>query len=180
VSKIEAGQVEVSEQIVEVTQVIDDVIRIVRPRADEQNLDIIVDCEKQIPSLRADERKVKQVLLNLLSNAIKFTPSGGKVYVDASVLADRSIKIRVTDTGVGIAEEDVPRALERFGQVEHVMTRLHSGTGLGLPLAAGLVELHGGVLALESKEGEGTAVTVTFPPERSIETDSAGRTRKAG
>ncbi len=180
VSKIEAGQVEVSEQIVEVTQVIDDVIRIVRPRADEQNLDIIVDCEKQIPSLRADERKVKQVLLNLLSNAIKFTPSGGKIYVDASVLADRSIKIGVTDTGVGIAEEDVPRALERFGQVEHVMTRLHSGTGLGLPLAAGLVELHGGVLALESKEGEGTAVTVTFPPERSIETDSAGRTRKAG
>ena len=74
----------------------------------------------------------------------------------------------------------MPRALERFGQVEHVMTRLHSGTGLGLPLAAGLVELHGGTLELESKEGEGTAVTVTFPPERSVDASKSDHSRKAG
>jgi len=180
VSKIEAGQIEITDQIVEVAQVIEDVIRIVRPRADEQNLDLEIEVGADLPALRADERKVKQVLLNLLSNAIKFTPSGGKVRIDASILSDRSLKVRVADTGMGIAEEDVPRALERFGQVEHVMTRLHSGTGLGLPLSAGLIELHGGTLALESKEGEGTVVTVTFPPERTTETNAVGRTRKAG
>jgi PAS domain S-box-containing protein len=180
VSKIEAGQIEITDQTVDVGQVIDDVVRIVRARADEQNLDLKIDYERPAPFLRADERKVKQILLNLLSNAIKFTPSGGVVRIEAATLHDRSVQIRVTDTGVGIAEEDVPRALERFGQVEHVMTRLHSGTGLGLPLAAGLAELHGGSLELDSKEGEGTSVTVTFPPERFIELPKADRSRKAG
>jgi len=180
VSKIEAGQVEVTDQTFEVGQVIEDVIRIVRPRADEKNLDVKIESDKPMPALRADERKVKQVLLNLLSNAIKFTPSGGTVLIEGSVLSNRSIQLRVTDTGVGIAEEDVPRALERFGQVEHVMTRLHSGTGLGLPLAAGLVELHGGTLALESSEGSGTTVTVVFPPERTIESAHTSRPRRAG
>ena len=180
VSKIEAGQVEVTDQTFEVVQVIEDVMRIVRPRADEKNLDLEISSDKHMPDLCADERKVKQVLLNLLSNAIKFTPSGGTVRVEASVLSDRSIQLCVTDTGVGIAEEDVPRALERFGQVEHVMTRLHSGTGLGLPLAAGLVELHGGALALDSREGSGTTVTVVFPPERTIELGHATRPRRAG
>jgi PAS domain S-box-containing protein len=180
VSKIEAGQIEVMDQTVDIRQMIQDVVRIVRARADEQNLDIEVRVEKQLPSLRADERKVKQILLNLLSNAIKFTPAGGTVRIDASAISDGSLQIGVEDTGVGIAEEDVPRALERFGQVEHVMTRLHSGTGLGLPLAAGLAELHDGSLSLESKEGEGTTVTVVFPPERSIEADAAGHSRKAG
>jgi len=178
VSKIEAGQVEIQEQIVDVCQIVSDVVRIVRTRADEQNLELTVHVEKRLPNLQADERKVKQVLLNLLSNAIKFTPPGGTVRISAAILPAGSLRIRIADTGVGISEADIPRVLARFGQVEHEMTRLHSSTGLGLPLATGLVELHDGSLELESTVGEGTTVTVTFPPERTAGA-SQGRTKRA-
>jgi signal transduction histidine kinase len=122
----------------------------------------------KLPPIRADERRLRQVLINLLSNAVKFTPAGGQVSIAAEADAKRGFLIRVKDTGVGIKPEDIPTALEPFGQVDSSLVRNHEGTGLGLPLSRALVELHGGRLDIESEVGVGTTVTVALPPERLI------------
>jgi len=109
---------------------------------------------------------VKQVLINLLANAIKFTPGGGKVRLSAAHARDGGLVLAVADTGIGIAKEDIPKALERFGQVDSKLSRRYEGAGLGLPLAKQLMELHGGALVLESELNVGTTVSVTFPRER--------------
>ena len=168
VSKIEAGEVDLQEQMLDVGVVFRDVERIVHSRADEAGIRLEVAKPDTLPALFADERKIKQILLNLVSNGIKFTPAGGFVRIGARLGDDGGIEISVTDNGIGIAEEDIPRALERFGQVADVMTRKHSGTGLGLPLAIGMVELHGGRLEITSEVGTGTTVTVKFPPDRTV------------
>ncbi|HVO17105.1 MAG TPA: HAMP domain-containing sensor histidine kinase, partial [Alphaproteobacteria bacterium] len=168
VSKIEAGEVDLQEQLLDVGVVFRDVERIVHSRADEAGIRFEVGKPDSLPALYADERKIKQILLNLVSNGIKFTPAGGFVRVEARLGEDGGIEIEVSDNGIGIAEEDIPRALERFGQVADVMTRKHSGTGLGLPLAIGMVELHGGRLEITSEVGKGTTVTVKFPPDRTV------------
>ncbi len=178
VSKIEAGSTDLQEQELNVDTTIDDVLLIIGPRAEEGELEIEIRIAKDVPVLRADERRLKQILLNLLSNAIKFTPAGGTIRVGASVDTKGGVRIRVADSGIGIAQRDIPRALERFGQLEHVMTREHPGTGLGLPLAAGLMEQHGGHLDLKSKEGVGTTVTVSFPAERSIVNSGGKRAQR--
>jgi len=121
-----------------------------------------------LPILLADERRVRQILLNLLSNAIKFTPRGGSVRLFA-YCEENEFVIQVADTGIGMAKEDIPRALERFGQLDSDLNRKYEGTGLGLPLTKKLVELHGGRFEIESELCVGTKVTVTFPAERLIE-----------
>jgi len=116
-------------------------------------------------ALRADDRRLRQILLNLMSNAVKFTPEGGRVRVGASLRAD-GVAIAVSDTGIGMTLEDIPLALERFGQIDSRMSRRYAGSGLGLPIAKQLVELHGGTLDIASEVGEGTIVTVIFPSGR--------------
>jgi signal transduction histidine kinase len=119
--------------------------------------------------LRADERKLKQVLMNLLSNAVKFTPPGGEILVHARVESQHGVVIEVADNGIGIAPEDIERALSPFGQVDSRLSRRYEGTGLGLPLARALAELHGGTLMLESALGRGTIVRVTLPADRLVQ-----------
>ena len=121
--------------------------------------------ESRLPSVFADRRRLKQILINLLANAIKFTPSGGRVSVRAQ-LSDDGIALTVRDTGIGIAQTDIPRAMERFGQVDTSLARKYEGVGLGLPLARELIAMHGGTLKLESEVNVGTVVTVTLPKER--------------
>jgi signal transduction histidine kinase len=106
------------------------------------------------------------VLLNLVSNAVKFTPAGGAIHVAAGVSDGGGVAVTVADTGVGMAPEEIPRALQPFGQIDNSLSRPHGGTGLGLPLAVRLVELHGGALTVDSEPGRGTTVTFTLPPER--------------
>src|SRR5690606_26492515 len=118
-----------------------------------------------LPPILADQRRVRQVLLNLLSNAVKFTPEGGSVRVDAAQLPE-GIAIRVSDTGIGMAPEDIPKALERFGQIDSALARKYEGAGLGLPLSHCLMEYHGGTLTIESEPDRGTRVTITFPASR--------------
>jgi two-component system cell cycle sensor histidine kinase PleC len=118
--------------------------------------------------LRGDALKLKQVLLNLLSNAVKFTPTDGAVTVAAERRADGGLAITVADTGIGIAEADIATALTPFGQVEQPYVRSQGGTGLGLPLAKSLVEMHEGTLELQSAVGRGTVVTVILPAHRVI------------
>ena len=121
----------------------------------------------ELPPVRADGRVLKQILINLLSNAVKFTPPGGTVTVGVA-LDDAGLSVSVADTGIGMAAEDIPRALAAFGQVDSALNRKYEGTGLGLPLVKALTELHGGRLDLESEVGVGTTVTVRLPRERLV------------
>ncbi len=116
--------------------------------------------------LRGYERKLKQILLNLLSNAVKFTPPGGRVEVRVACDRAGSLVIGVRDSGIGIAEADLPEALEPFGQAGNHSGQPDEGTGLGLPLAKAMAELHGGSLTIDSILGVGTTVTVVIPSER--------------
>jgi signal transduction histidine kinase len=114
--------------------------------------------------LVADDKRLHQMVLNLLSNALKYTPSGGEISIDV-YRRGTSIAISVSDTGVGMREEDIATALEPFGQVEGLFTPGNQGTGLGLPLTKQLAELHGGTLELESQPGRGTTVTILLPEQ---------------
>ncbi len=114
--------------------------------------------------------RLKQILLNLLGNAVKFTPPGGNVKVAARICESGRYTIEVSDNGVGIAEDDIPKVLEPFGQARDVHTRDHEGTGLGLYLAKSFTEMHGGTLDIVSGLGKGTTVTLRFPKERTLST----------
>ena len=168
VSKIEAGKLELHEDQVNLDLLIEDVLRLVHERAGMAGIELRRRPEGEVPAIFADPRKMKQVLLNLLSNAIKFTPGGGTVTVSRRLAGDGRLAVIVEDTGIGMAAEHIPIATSRFGQVDSSMTRRYSGTGLGLPLTIGLVELHQGTLEIQSAVGRGTTVTVWLPAERCL------------
>ncbi|MGH6953414.1 MAG: ATP-binding protein, partial [Alphaproteobacteria bacterium] len=117
-------------------------------------------------TLLADERATKQMMLNLMSNAVKFTPQDGRIVIHGAIAPDGWFELVVTDTGIGIAKEDLAKVLEPFGQSDSSLTREYEGTGLGLPLTEKLIELHGGSLEIESEPGRGTRVSLRFPPHR--------------
>jgi two-component system cell cycle sensor histidine kinase PleC len=163
IAKIESGKMTLDRQWIDVPHLLSGICRLVNQRALRQELEISVCVPDGMPRLWADERAVKQIVFNLLSNAIKFTPKGGGIAVAAE---DRQgwIVLRVTDTGVGIPSKELTRVLRPFEQIENHYSRAAGGTGLGLPLIKGLIELHGGVLTIESEVDSGTMVEVSFPP----------------
>ncbi|HEX9461787.1 MAG TPA: ATP-binding protein [Alphaproteobacteria bacterium] len=161
-SKAEAGKMELYRAPMDVTEIVDRCVRMVRERAVRQNVQLMSEIVPGLPELWADERKVMQILLNVLSNAVKFTPENGRVTMSAFKSSDWLV-IRIADTGVGIAAENIAKVLSPFGQVDNLFTRQHAGTGLGLPLAKRLAELHGAVFDLTSEVGVGTVVTIRFP-----------------
>jgi len=164
-SKIDAGRLELNEETLDIDEIVRDSLKMTRGQADAAGVRIAEPSCADIPLLRADRRRLRQVLLNLLSNSIKFTPSGGEIHVSAVETA-QGIAITVADSGIGIAAEDIPKALERFGQIDSSLSRKYEGTGLGLPLSKRLVELHGGTLVIESTVGIGTRVTINLPADR--------------
>ncbi len=165
-SKIEAGKLELIENDIDVAGVIDTCLMLIREKADAGGLHLAQRVAPDLPTLYADERKLKQILLNLLSNAVKFTPAGGSVTLWAELGPDGGLSIAVSDTGIGIAPEHIAKAMETFGQVESDLNRSFQGTGLGLPLSKALAEMHDGSLELESALGTGATVTVRFPAAR--------------
>jgi len=165
-SKVESGAEEVLEDDLEVPYLIDSVVRLLGQRASNCGVELRLHLQDRMPLLNADERKMKQILVNLLTNAIKFTEPGGSVTIKAWCRADSGFVFQVIDTGIGIAPDDVPKALSQFGQVDCLRNRTHEGTGLGLPLSRSLAELHSGSLDLQSKAGVGTTVTVRLPAFR--------------
>ena len=167
-SKVESGKDELYEEDLKVPDLVDNACRLIRQRAEKHAIKLNIELADELPYLRADERKLKQVLVNLLSNAVKFTDAGGKVTLRVWCHSDSGFVFQVSDTGIGIASEDIPKVLSQFGQVESTFSRQHEGTGLGLPLTKSLVELHGGSLDLQSKAGVGTTVTVRLPAERIV------------
>jgi PAS domain S-box-containing protein len=161
-SKIEAGRMELELDEFDLPAALDNALTLVRERAQRGGVALRLDADPQLRSFRADERKLKQVMLNLLSNAVKFTPGGGSVSVVAKQV-DGTAEIAVSDTGVGIAPEDQEAIFEAFRQVGTDVTRKREGTGLGLALARRFVELHGGTIRVASAPGKGSTFTVTLP-----------------
>jgi two-component system, cell cycle sensor histidine kinase PleC len=166
VSKLEAGKLELAEEVIDPAKTVADLVQLAEAKARAGNIQITVRREGAIPMLWADPRKFKQIILNLLINAIKFSHPGGRIELVLRNLGG-ALAIAVIDHGIGMDGAEVSLAMTRFGQVASAWTRRHDGTGLGLPLAIGLAELHGGTLAIHSTKGVGTTATVTFPRERS-------------
>ncbi len=164
-SKIEAGRFDLGDEDVELRYLIDGVIRIVTPRADQAGVALESWMEDDDLVVRCDERAIKQILINLLANAVKFSREKTTVRVRVECI-ETALRIAVIDEGIGMAPEDIPRALEPFRQVDGELTRTYEGTGLGLPLARRLTELHGGVMSIESVRGEGTSVFIDLPLDR--------------
>jgi len=176
IAKIEAGQLDLNEDIFDLAPLIESVTTLLRKPATDRGIRIVRNQATKIPWLRGDEKKIRQILINLLSNAIKFTPEGGSVTLALS-LFEGSVEFCVLDTGLGIAESDLDRVMQPFGQVERSLSRRHEGTGLGLPISKALAKLHGASFALVSEVGKGTAVTIRFPVERSVERLNEGTNR---
>ncbi len=161
-SKIEAGKFELRREPQDVRHILGNAVRLMRERIAQIGLSVTLDAPADLPPLEADGRALAQMINNLLSNAMKFTPPGGAITLSAGVLADEAW-IRVADTGIGIAPEDIPRALASFGQVGLPVNDMQPGTGLGLPLVRALIEQHGGRFEIESTVGKGTMVSLWFP-----------------
>jgi PAS domain S-box-containing protein len=167
-TKVEAGTYQLREDVCDVAKVVGDAVALVRNLAIQNELTVRVDVPDDIPFLFADERCLRQMLVNFLSNGIKFTPKGGDVAACARLEPDGAIAIAVVDTGIGMAQDDIPQALSPFRQLEGSHGRRYEGTGLGLSLTKAMLELHEGTLLVDSKIGAGTTVTAHFPPRRTI------------
>jgi len=173
VSAVEAGKLTLREDDVDVCAVCEASIRIIRPKAVDKDIAISGIGDLSLPLLRCDPLRLKQILINLLSNAVKFTPQFGEISCEAFIDDQERFTIIVVDNGVGMDEEGIAKALAKFGQVDSSLARSEEGTGLGLPLTKGLVELHGGIMELESQPAKGTKITLRFPKERLVDKASA-------
>jgi two-component system cell cycle sensor histidine kinase PleC len=167
-AKIEAGKMTLHYEPVDLTEVCEDAIRLMRGKAQDSGLSLTLEAA-DLPEVEADYRGLKQVMLNLISNAVKFTPEGGSITVSVQSAAFERVRIAVTDTGIGIAPEDLSRLAQPFEQVEGQHSKTTQGTGLGLALTKSLIELHGGQMLMESEPGAGTTVSFDIPMRRPAE-----------
>ncbi len=167
-ARIQSGDMRLGDEPVDIGPIIRDCLGMVSEKARLGGVAVGAEYAADLPRFRADPVRLKQILTNLLTNAVKFTPSGGRVAVRADVDSDGRLAISVKDTGIGMSRDEIEVALTPFGQIANPMTRTHDGTGLGLPLAKTLAELHGGELGIASVPGAGTAVTVTLPARRQV------------
>jgi PAS domain S-box-containing protein len=167
----DSGKFELYEERgVDIWHIIEACVALTKHRAVAGSLLLSTAIDDHLPLIIADPTRLKQILLNLISNAIKFTDPGGSVIIAGHRTADGGIAIDVRDTGVGMTQEEIGIAMEPFGQVDARLARTHEGTGLGLPLARRLAELHGGSLRIESEKGRGTTVTLVLPASRVVTT----------
>lgn len=167
-SKIEAGKMPLDEEKLDVAGLTDSVVRLMSARAIQEKVTLTQNVQGGLPRLLADERLVRQVFLNLLSNAIKFSESGGMVDVEANLDDSGDLIVYVRDCGIGIPENRMSEIMEPFGQIVDPRLNKGQGTGLGLPIAKAMMEMHGGTLSIESAIGAGTRVTCRFPASRLV------------
>jgi PAS domain S-box-containing protein len=165
-SKVESGNEELREEEIDVPKLIASLVMLMKHHAAKGGLMLRAEIPDDLPVLLADRRKLKQILVNLLGNSIKFTRTGGSVVLKAWCDAKSGFAFQITDTGIGMAVDDIPKALAKFRQIDSDLNRKYAGTGLGLPLAKSMTELHGGSLEIESELGRGTVVTVRLPAAR--------------
>ena len=161
-AKIEAGKMTISPQPIDPVDPVDAAMRMIRRKAEEKAINLVLDAQQNLPDIDADHRAIRQMMLNLLSNAIKFTDAAGTITVQVEQRGT-DIYFGVTDTGIGIPPEDLPRLAQPFEQVSKTKDRNHEGTGLGLALTKSFAEMHGGRMMLSSIYGEGTTVAFVLP-----------------
>jgi signal transduction histidine kinase len=170
VAKVESGKMRLVWDRVPVQQLCDASLRLVRQAAQRKGIELSCSLDPEVGLIRGDSRRLKQLLVNLLSNAVKFTPEGGSVGLDvAGAPEDQRLRLRVWDTGIGIPAEQLPQLFKPFVQIDSGLSRQYGGTGLGLVLAYGMAELHGGSISVESRVGEGTCFQVDLPWEPELE-----------
>ena len=178
ISEFDAGQLRLNDEFLDVGQCVDSAVRFVEPEAQKAGVRLAIAVEPDLPKLCGDAKRINQILINLISNGIRFSPRDGEVRVSA-FRRDDGLSLSVADKGIGIAANDIPTALERFGQLDTDPNRQHEGAGLGLPIAQHLMELHGGTLRITSEPGAGTTVIVTFPTRRIVRERSSASLRVA-
>jgi signal transduction histidine kinase len=166
-STLEAGQFVLCEETVDLAAAMQDCLKLVEPQVEKLKLQLSISLTGNGPLIRADGRRMRQILLNVLSNAVKFTQENGRVSV-ASFWREDGLAIAITDTGIGMTPAGIVKALQPFGQVDSSLSRKYAGTGLGLPIAKQLIEMHGGTLTIESQASIGTTVTILVPDERVV------------
>ena len=165
-ARIEAGKTELTEEPLDPQMLVTSCIHVVSERAKNAGVILGFDGEGANFLFLGDERKMKQIIINLLSNAVKFTTSGGRIDVRWRIVENRYCELTVCDTGIRIEPDDPLRVLQPFAQAESGLNRRYEGTGLGLPLMLGVVEIHGGSFRLESELGQGTSAIIEFPLNR--------------
>ena len=161
-AKIEAGKMTINPQPIDPVDPVDAAVRMIRRKATDKEIEILLDVQPGLPEIDADHRAIRQMVLNLVSNAIKFTNAGGKITVSVQQQGP-DIQVAVTDTGIGIPAQDLSRLSKPFEQVTGSRDRNYEGTGLGLALTKSFAEMHGGRMSIASIEGEGTTVSFTLP-----------------
>jgi signal transduction histidine kinase len=168
VARIEEGKFDVERNLVGMPIVLEEAARMVRPEAERARLNFDFAVPVDLPYVLGDKTKLTQAFLNLMSNAVKFTPAGGAVSIEAHKGSD-TVEITVGDTGIGMSPEEIPIALARFGQVSgDPYKKKYQGTGLGLPIAAGIIQAHRGELLIDSAKGRGTRMTVRLPAAAAV------------
>ncbi len=163
VSKIQAGKLNVEREPIDLAHALVPCLLITEAKAKEKNITIEQHIDEKVPLLLADPLRLKQILINLLSNAVKFTPDWGRIRLEAKVDHLKTVLISITDNGIGMTADEIATAMRPFGQVETGFSKTHEGTGLGLPIAHALTQLHGGELKVDSTKGTGTRVSFTIP-----------------
>ncbi|MGH6967633.1 MAG: ATP-binding protein [Stellaceae bacterium] len=167
-SKIEAGRFDLREEPADMAEIVESCRGLVADKARGQQVELVCVVANDLPRVRGDRLRLKQIVLNIISNAVKFTEAGGRIEVTASAPAGEGMAVRVTDTGIGMRPDEIAIALEPFRQLDDAWNRRYEGTGLGLPLARKLVQLHGGTLDIESIFGHGTMVLIRIPEDRVV------------
>ena len=179
-SKVESGSATLANDDVRLAEVIEDSLTTIRKQALDAGVAVDTTLPPELPRIRGDSTKLRQIFINLLSNAVKFTPKGGSVTVSARQEADGGFAVIVADTGIGMSSEEMGIAMEPFGQVQNSLARSYEGTGLGLPLARRMTEMHGGRLTPRSVKGVGTSVEVYLPASRILTPYEPRGARSAG
>jgi len=170
-SKLEAGSLSLDRQPVMISEILEIALEHTKALFDDKHQPVDMRLEPGLPDVEGDVKRLRQLFVNLLSNASKFTAEKGRILVMARGLKDGSVTVAIADTGVGMTHEQIVMALKPFAQVQDHLNRTQEGAGLGLPLAAGLVKLHGGSLFLDSQPGAGTTAVVTLPAQAAARTN---------
>jgi two-component system cell cycle sensor histidine kinase PleC len=168
ISKMQSGKYTLDAREIQIDEVVQAALNSFRATAADASVTITSRLPSDLPPVRGDATKLRQIFTNLISNAIKFTLPGGKVHLESMRLGDGGVLVIVRDTGVGMTEDELKVALTPFGQVDGGKSRWREGTGLGLPIAKALVELHGGELEVHSVKGQGTEVAVILPSRHQV------------
>jgi two-component system cell cycle sensor histidine kinase PleC len=176
-SKVEAGESQLSESEFSVREILDDGMRTVMAAYRDRRTEIVLEPQSTLPRLWGDSRMFTQMVLNLMSNAIKYTPDSGRIRITGVVIENGNFRLSISDTGIGMSDQEIQEAFEPFRRIDHALTSNFEGIGLGLPLTKAMVEMHGGRLEVASVSNHGTTATLVFPAERVRGPDDRQRER---